>query len=113
MACIHLKMCKCAFCHDGVWLWTHPGHLKETDVAPPYRYGEYFYYTRTEEGKSYTIYCRKKCTRSADGDVTLSPDTPEEVYLDVNVIGVDKNHCDIRSVRCIAESTRMDAVKMI
>jgi oligopeptidase B len=35
------------------------GHLKETDEEAPYRYGEWMYYTRTEEGKSYTIHCRR------------------------------------------------------
>ena len=26
-------------------------HVKQTDVAVPYRQGDYFYYSRTEEGK--------------------------------------------------------------
>src|ERR1044071_2287785 len=34
-------------------------HIKQTDVAVPYRWGDYFYYTRTEEGKQYPIFCRK------------------------------------------------------
>src|SRR3972149_11522994 len=38
------------------------GRIKETDVAVPYRRGNYWYYTRTEEGKAYPIYCRKKAT---------------------------------------------------
>ena len=50
------------------------GHIKQTDVNVPYRKGDYFYYTRTEEGKQYPIYARKK------GSV----DAPEEVILDVN-----------------------------
>ena len=36
------------------------GHIKETDVTVPYRWGNYFYYTRTEQGKQYPINCRKK-----------------------------------------------------
>ena len=35
------------------------GHLQETDSSAPLRRGEFFYYTRTEKGKSYPIYCRK------------------------------------------------------
>jgi oligopeptidase B len=35
-------------------------HVQQTDVNVPYREGEYFYYSRTEEGKQYPIYCRKK-----------------------------------------------------
>jgi len=29
------------------------GHIKETDSSVPYRWGNYFYYTRTEQGKQY------------------------------------------------------------
>jgi oligopeptidase B len=50
------------------------GHIKETDMSVPYRWGNYFYYTRTEQGKQYSIYCRKK------GAI----DAPEEVVLDQN-----------------------------
>src|SRR3954451_9367327 len=49
-------------------------HIKQTDTNVPYRDGNYFYYTRTEEGKQYAIFCRKK------GSV----DAPEEILLDVN-----------------------------
>ena len=50
------------------------GHIKQTDVDVPFRWGSYFYYTRTEEGKQYPIYCRKKGSLAA----------PEEVVLDQN-----------------------------
>src|ERR1044072_3436471 len=36
------------------------GHIKETDVTVPFRWGGYFYYTRTEPGKQYPIGCRAK-----------------------------------------------------
>jgi oligopeptidase B len=49
-------------------------HIKETDIEVPYRQGDYFYYTRTEVGKQYAIYCRKKGSLEA----------PEEIVLDVN-----------------------------
>src|SRR5687768_2642543 len=32
-------------------------HIKQTDTQVPYRQGDYFYYTRTEEGKQYAIFC--------------------------------------------------------
>jgi oligopeptidase B len=50
------------------------GHIKETDVTVPYRWGGYFYYTRTEQGKQYPISCRKQG----------SLDAKEEVVLDQN-----------------------------
>ena len=49
-------------------------HIKQTDTYVPYRAGNHFYYTRTEEGKQYPIFCRKK--DSLEG--------PEEIVLDVN-----------------------------
>lgn len=48
--------------------------IKETDQDPAYPDGEYFYYTRTEKGKQYPIYCRRK------GNVNAA----EEVYFDQN-----------------------------
>ena len=50
------------------------GHIKQTDSNVPYRKGDYFYYSRTEEGKQYPILARKKG----------SLDAPEEITLDVN-----------------------------
>ncbi len=50
------------------------GHIKETDMGVPYKEGDYFYYGRTEQGKQYPIYCRKK--GSTEG--------AEEVILDQN-----------------------------
>jgi oligopeptidase B len=50
------------------------GHIKETDDTVPYRWGAYYYYSRTEQGKQYPINCRKK------GSLTA----PEEVVLDQN-----------------------------
>jgi oligopeptidase B len=51
--------------------------IKETDTNVPYREGNYFYYSRTEKGKQYPIYCRKK------GDLNAA----EEITLDLNELG--------------------------
>ena len=50
------------------------GRIQQTDLSVPVKRDEYFYYTRTEEGKQYAIHCRK---RGAG---------PEEVLLDCNVL---------------------------
>jgi oligopeptidase B len=47
------------------------GRIKETDLSVPYRQGEYFYYSRTEEGKQYPIHCRKRGGLDAKEEVTL------------------------------------------
>jgi oligopeptidase B len=49
-------------------------HIQQTDTKVPFRMGNYFYYSRTEEGKQYPINCRKKG----------SLDAPEEIILDQN-----------------------------
>jgi oligopeptidase B len=49
-------------------------HIKETDMSVPFREGNYFYYSRTEQGKQYYMLCRKK------GNL----DAPEEIVMDVN-----------------------------
>jgi oligopeptidase B len=36
------------------------GRIKQTDSNVPYRYGDYEYYSRTEEGKQYPIFARRK-----------------------------------------------------
>src|SRR5262249_14967562 len=51
-------------------------HIKETDVNVPYLEDGYYYYSRTQEGKQYPTYCRKKS----------SLDAPEEIVLDQNVL---------------------------
>jgi len=47
------------------------GRIKQTDLSVPYRFGDYFYYSRTEEGKQYPILCRKRGNLEAKEEVTL------------------------------------------
>ena len=54
------------------------GRIKQTDLSVPHRDGAYWYYSRTEEGKQYPIYARKR------GALTAA----EEVLLDLNVMAV-------------------------
>jgi oligopeptidase B len=50
-------------------------HIKQTDTNVPYRWGRHLYYSRTEEGKQYPIFCRRQA-----GDATAK----EEILLDLN-----------------------------
>ena len=36
------------------------GRIQETDESAPIFWGDYEYYTRTEQGKPYRIYCRRR-----------------------------------------------------
>ncbi len=47
------------------------GHIKETDLSVPFRYGGFWYYSRTEKGKQYPILCRKRGSLDATEEVTL------------------------------------------
>src|ERR1700731_931476 len=58
------------------------GRIQETDLSVPYRDGDYFYYSRTEQGKQYPIYCRKKGSLSAS----------EEIILDENELANGKTY---------------------
>jgi oligopeptidase B len=44
---------------------------KQTDLSVPYRLGDYWYYTRTEEGKQYPIYCRKRGSMEGKEEIVL------------------------------------------
>ncbi len=54
--------------------------IQQTDTNVPYRERGFYYYSRTEEGKQYAIYCRKQG----------SLDAPERVILDVNKLAEGK-----------------------
>lgn len=53
--------------------------IKETDVNVPYRQDGYYYYTRTQAGQQYPIFCRKRGSLEA----------AEEVLLDENRMAAD------------------------
>jgi oligopeptidase B len=60
-------------------------HLKETDTTAPLQRGNYFYYSRTEEGKNYAIHCRK----------FKSLEAAEEVILDVNELAKGHDYFNV------------------
>jgi oligopeptidase B len=65
------------------------GRIKQTDESVPYFLDGYYYYTRTEDGKSYRFYCRRKGTMEAK----------EEVMLDVNALAEGHDHMRVRGVK--------------
>ena len=52
------------------------GRIRQTDLSVPYRDNGFLYYSRTEEGKQYPIFCRKRGALTA----------PEEILIDLNTI---------------------------
>jgi len=67
-------------------------HINENYETYPTPQGEggwnskYRYFTRTKEGLSYPIYCRRNMEKDF-----------QEVLLDINILGEGKSHCDVSS----------------
>lgn len=59
--------------------------IRETDVAVPWTMGAWSYYSRTEEGKQYTIHCRRRADGTGD----------EEVLLDLNALAGDSDYLSL------------------
>jgi len=47
------------------------GRIQEDDSEAPYRQGNYFYYSRTETGRQYSLRCRKHGSLEAEEQITL------------------------------------------
>ena len=56
--------------------------IQQTDLSVPIKEGPYFYYSRTEEGKQYPIYCRK----------LAHLDAPEQINLDSNELAAGQDY---------------------
>src|SRR6185295_3774729 len=65
------------------------GHIKQTDLSVPSRIGEFYYYSRTEEGKQYPIMCRKNGSMEAT----------EEILLDLNKMAEGKSFLGLGAYR--------------
>ncbi len=68
--------------------------IQETDLSVPYRKDNYYYYSRTEEGKAYPIHCRKKGSLEAPEEVLLDQNrlALEHEFFSLGVLQVSPNH---------------------
>ncbi len=71
--------------------------IKETDLSVPVKIGPYFYYTRTEKGKQYSIHCRKKGSLEA----------AEEIILDQNVLAQGHQYFRLGVCKISADHAKM------
>jgi len=60
--------------------------IKETDMSVPSRRGPWWYYGRSEEGKSYAIHCRRPAGDPDELPPAGEPGGDEEILLDENVL---------------------------
>ncbi len=65
------------------------GRIKKTDESVPYFKNGYWYYNKFEDGKEYTIYCRKKGSLEAQ----------EEIILDVNKMAEGHSYYAVSGLR--------------
>jgi oligopeptidase B len=56
--------------------------IKETDITPPSKIGDYYYYWKSEQGKPREVLCRKKARATAR----------EEVILDLNQLAAGRKY---------------------
>ncbi len=70
------------------------GRIQETDLGVPVRRGEWFYYSRTEEGKAYPIYARKRGSLDAAEEVILDQNAEAEgqAYFHLGGMEVSPDH---------------------
>lgn len=70
------------------------GRIQETDQTAPVPIDDYYYYSRTEEGKQYSIYCRKQGSLDAEEEVLLDLNEAAEGhdYLNLGVYKVSPDH---------------------
>eukprot|EP00177_Eucheuma_denticulatum_P005403 GFKZ01009828.1.p1 GENE.GFKZ01009828.1~~GFKZ01009828.1.p1 ORF type:complete len:781 (-),score=113.49 GFKZ01009828.1:941-3283(-) len=68
-------------------------HFMETDVTVPAKEGKWLYYTKTEKGKSYKMFCRKKADH--DGQAVGE----EHVILDINVLAKGQPQCTVNTAK--------------
>src|SRR6056297_1058916 len=68
--------------------------IDETDLTVPEKHGNYYYYTRTQKGKQYDIYCRKKGSLDAKEEIVLNVNKLAEShdYYDLGVFKISPNH---------------------
>jgi oligopeptidase B len=60
--------------------------IQETDMSVPTRRGPWWYYGRSEEGKSYGIHCRRPARSATELPPAGEPGGDEQVLLDENVM---------------------------
>jgi len=70
------------------------GRIQETDLSVPVRIDDYLYYSRTEEGRQYPIFCRKHGDDTAEEEVLLDLNAEAEGgdYLSLGIFDVSPDH---------------------
>src|ERR1700748_538790 len=70
------------------------GRIKESDISVPEKMDEYYYYSKTETGKQYGVYCRKKGSLEAKEEVLLDENelAKGQKYFRIGALSVSPDH---------------------
>jgi oligopeptidase B len=70
------------------------GRIQEADGSVPYQIDQYDYYTRTEEGKQYLVYCRKLASGDASEEIILDTNQLAEglTYFHLGALDISRDH---------------------
>jgi oligopeptidase B len=71
-------------------------HIKETDVSVPFREGAFWYYSRTEQGSQYPIYCRKPVDPAKED--RYPAEAAEDVVLDINELAKNESYMAVNAM---------------
>ncbi|WP_144795454.1 S9 family peptidase [Microbacterium paludicola] len=86
------------------------GRVQETDLSVPTRRGDWWYYSRSEEGAQYGIHCRAAAEPGDWTPPTLEPGVPvpgEEILLDGNVEAEGHEFFSLGSFDVSDDATRL------
>lgn len=94
------------------------GRIQQTDLSVPYNLRGYSYYTRTEEGKQYPIYCRREETwrkrrpedqrKGVESEETQGiQQGEEEVLLDLNEMAVGHTYMGLGIFEVSGDNRRL------
>lgn len=79
------------------------GRIQQTDLSVPLRRGQFYYYSRTQEGRQYSVLCRKP----ADASGNLDSQAPEQVLLDLNQLAEGKTFLSLGSFEISDDATQL------
>lgn len=77
------------------------GRIQQDDSSVPFKYRDYWYYTRFEEGKEYPVHARRK------GNM----DSPEEVLLDLNQLAEGLSYYQVANWELSPDQQRLAYVE--
>jgi oligopeptidase B len=68
--------------------------IQESDVSVPDKIDDYYYYSRTETGRQYAIFCRKKGSLDAKEEVLLDENelAKGQKYFRIGTLSVSRDH---------------------